>query len=71
VENTLTKDKTFKPPGKKVLKKASDDIEYIIIDVTESPIQRPKKEQKEYYSGKKTPYNKDSGNYRAKKKNHH
>ncbi|MDR3019699.1 MAG: transposase family protein [Treponema sp.] len=53
VENTLTKDKTFKPPGKKVLKKASDDIEYIIIDVTESPIQRPKKGQKEYYSGKK------------------
>jgi predicted DNA-binding protein YlxM (UPF0122 family) len=53
VENTLSKDKTFKLPGKKVLKKASDDIEYIIIDVTESPIQRPKKGQKEYYSGKK------------------
>jgi hypothetical protein len=53
VENTLAKDKTFKLPGKKVLKEASDTIEYVIIDVTESPIQRPKKGQKEYYSGKK------------------
>ena len=53
VENTLAEDKTFKLPGKKVLKKASDTIEYIIVDVTESPIQRPKKGQKEYYSGKK------------------
>ena len=53
VENTLTKDRTFRLPDKKVLKKVSDTIEYIIIDVTESPIQRPKKGQKEYYSGKK------------------
>jgi predicted DNA-binding protein YlxM (UPF0122 family) len=53
VENTLSKEKTFKLPGKKVLKKVTGDIEYIIIDVTESPIQRPKKGQKEYYSGKK------------------
>ena len=53
VENTLAKDKTFKLPGKKVLKEVSDAIEYIIVDVTESPIQRPKKDQKEYYSGKK------------------
>ena len=43
VENTLAKDKTFKLPGKKVLKKASDDIQYIVVDVTESPIERPKK----------------------------
>ena len=53
VENTLAEDKTFKLPGKKVLKKASDTIEYVIVDVTESPIQRPKEGQKEYYSGKK------------------
>jgi hypothetical protein len=54
VENTLAKDKTFKLPGKKVLKETSGTIEYIIVDVTESPIQRPKKGQKEYYSGKKS-----------------
>jgi hypothetical protein len=53
VENTLANDKTFKLPGKKVKKKSSDTIEYIIVDVTESPIQRPQKKKKEYYSGKK------------------
>jgi len=53
VENTLIKDKTFKLPDKKILKKNPDTIEYIIVDVTESPIQRPKYGQKEYYSGKK------------------
>ena len=53
VENTLEKDATFRLPGKKVLEEASGDIEYIIVDVTESPIQRPKEGQKEYYSGKK------------------
>jgi len=53
VENTLLKDKTFRLPDKKVLKKTSDSIECIIIDVVESPIERPKKGQKEYYSGKK------------------
>ena len=54
VENTLAEDKTFKLPDKKVLKKTSDSIEYIVVDVTESPINRPKKGQKEYYSGKKS-----------------
>jgi len=53
VENTLAKDKTFKLPDKRVLKETSNAIEYIVVDVTESPIQRPKKGQKEYYSGKK------------------
>ena len=43
VENTLTKDGTFKLPGKKVLKEAGGTIEYIVIDVTESPVNRPKK----------------------------
>ena len=54
VESTLAKDKTFKLPDKKVLKKATDSIEYIVVDVTESPINRPEKGQKEYYSGKKS-----------------
>jgi hypothetical protein len=43
VENTLTKDGTFKLPGKKALKEAGGTIEYMVIDVTESPINRPKK----------------------------
>jgi hypothetical protein len=46
VENTLAKDKTFRLPGKKVLKEGASPIEYIVVDVTESPIQRPKKTRK-------------------------
>jgi len=53
VEDTLVKDGTFTLPGKKVLKRKSALIEYIVVDVTESPINRPKKNQKDYYSGKK------------------
>lgn len=32
------------------------NLETILIDVTEQPIERPKKGQKAYYSGKKTAY---------------
>ncbi|GHU30446.1 hypothetical protein FACS1894172_03750 [Spirochaetia bacterium] len=46
VEDTLAKDKTFRLPDKKVLKKESPSIEYIVVDVTESPIHRPKKTKK-------------------------
>jgi hypothetical protein len=53
VEDTLVKDGTFALPGKRVLKRKSATIEYIVVDVTESPINRPKKNQKDYYSGKK------------------
>jgi hypothetical protein len=53
VEDTLVKDGTFTLPGKKALKRKSATIEYIVVDVTESPINRAKKNQKEYYSGKK------------------
>ena len=46
VENTLAEDKTFSLPGKRVLKRKSATIEYIVVDVTESPINRPKKIKK-------------------------
>ncbi|MHB9294290.1 hypothetical protein Holit_03416 [Hollandina sp. SP2] len=52
VEDTPDKDKTFKLPGKRVLKGPHGGIEFIVVDVTESPIQRPKN-QNEWYSGKK------------------
>jgi hypothetical protein len=54
VENTLVKDGAFALPGKKALKRKTNTIQYIVADVTESPINRPKEEQKEYYSGKKS-----------------
>jgi hypothetical protein len=53
VEDTLVKDGTFALPGKKALGRKSAAIQYVVADVTESPINRPKKDQKEYYSGKK------------------
>jgi len=43
VENTLAQGKDFQLPKKKVLKGKSADIKYIVVDVTESPINRPKK----------------------------
>jgi hypothetical protein len=54
VEDTLVKDGTFVLPGKKALKRKTDSIQYIVVDVTESPINRPKEGQKAYYSGKKS-----------------
>jgi len=54
VENTLTKDGTFKLPGKKVLKETDSTIEYIVIDVTESPVNRPKKTKNPIIPAKKS-----------------
>jgi len=42
VEDTLVKDDKFKLPGKKALLE-DDSIEVILVDVTECPIERPKK----------------------------
>jgi len=49
IENTLVKDSQFKLPGKKALLE-DDSIEVILVDVTECPIERPKKN-----SGNTTP----------------
>ena len=43
VENTLIKSGKFALPGKKVLLEPNNDIEIVLVDVTESPIERPKK----------------------------
>lgn len=43
VENTLIKSGKFALPGKKVLLEQDNKIEIVLIDVTESPIERPKK----------------------------
>ncbi|MCL4153151.1 UNVERIFIED_CONTAM: hypothetical protein GTU68_066956 [Idotea baltica] len=51
VENVLIKNKSFHLPGKKELLKVKDGS--IAIDVSESPVQRPTKKPKHYYSGKK------------------
>jgi hypothetical protein len=43
VESVLIKSGKFSLPSKRVLYEADNEIEFIIIDATESPIQRPKK----------------------------
>jgi len=56
VEDALIKSKVFSIPSKRKLVEANTEIEVIVVDTTEVPIQRPKisKEQKLYYSGKKS-----------------
>ena len=53
VEEALISSGLFALPGKKNLIKPQADIEVIVVDTTETPIQRPKRKQKRYYSGKK------------------
>ena len=43
IEDTLIKEGTFSLPGRKSLLKSDMDYEVILIDATETPIERPKK----------------------------
>jgi hypothetical protein len=43
VEDTLIKSKLFSLPGKKTLLKSDTEFEVILVDATETPIERPKK----------------------------
>ena len=52
-EDILVISENFRLPEKKKLAKNSTEIESVLVDATESPIQRPEKRQKFYYSGKK------------------
>lgn len=43
VEDTLIKHPNFALPGRKALMKGDMDYEVVLVDATESPIERPKK----------------------------
>lgn len=43
VEDTLIKSGRFALPSKRAMQKADSDIEIVLIDVTEQPIERPKR----------------------------
>ena len=43
VEDVLTKSTAFKLPGRKKLQPADHEIEFIVVDVAETPVERPKK----------------------------
>ena len=54
VESVLIKSGKFSLPSKRVLYEADNEIEFIIIDATESPIQRPKKSKSTTIQGKRS-----------------
>jgi hypothetical protein len=51
-ENTLAKSKALRLPGRKAVVASERVFDVVLIDATETPIERPKK-QRRYYSGKK------------------
>jgi len=55
VEEALLASGLFSLPSKRKLVQENTEIEVIVVDTAETPIQRPKcpKKQKDYYSGKK------------------
>ena len=53
IESALMKTGKFRIPGKKALLKNSAPPEVVVMDVTETAIERPKKKQKKCYSGNK------------------
>ncbi len=53
IEDTLIKSGEFGLPGKKVLLESNYECEVILIDATESPIERPKKNSVNFTPGKR------------------
>ena len=49
VETALVQSGIFRVPGKKALLKEGADFEIILIDATETPIERPKKDSDAHY----------------------
>lgn len=52
VEDTLIESGHFTLPGKKQLHASEHELEVLGVDVAETPVERPKKQQ-QFYSGKK------------------
>lgn len=53
VENRLMQGGQFRLPGLKQLVRGFGKPEVVVMDVTETPIERPKRRQRSFYSGKK------------------
>lgn len=59
VEDTLIKCSQFSLPGKKALLE-DDDIEIVLVDVTESPVERPKKTKTVVFRKKEKTHHKNT-----------
>ena len=53
VEDTLIKDGKFSLPGRKALLKSDMEYEVVLIDATETPIERPKKNKNIFIPAKR------------------
>ena len=53
IEETLIKDGTFSLPGKKELLKSDAAYEVILMDATETPVERPQKNKENITPGKR------------------
>ena len=53
IENILIREKDFSLPGKKELFKENNNLKTVVIDVTESPIERPKKNKNNFTVARK------------------
>jgi hypothetical protein len=54
VEDILTRSKAFNLPGKKRLQRADHQIQFVVVDVAETPIERPKKSKKPITAARKS-----------------
>lgn len=52
-ESILLHNKQFHLPGKKALHKAENNFEVIVVDVSEQPVERPKKNNEKIIQGKR------------------
>jgi hypothetical protein len=53
IERILIADKRFHLPGKKALLQGETKFEVVLVDVTESPVERPKKNSAGIIQGKR------------------
>lgn len=53
IEDILVGSRAFTLPGKKNLQKADYQIEVVVVDVTETPIERPQKNKNDSIAGKR------------------
>ena len=53
IEDTIIKNGQFSLPGRKALLKSEDEYEVVLIDATESPIERPKKNKNTFIPEKR------------------
>lgn len=53
IEDMLVSSRAFSLPGKKKLQKSDYQLEVVVVDVTETPIERPKKNKSSFTAAKR------------------